>query len=97
MFRAQLQSPRLAAWQFRLARIPRWCWPIIGVAVVLLVLAVAAFAAIAGVITLAVAAVYLTVRNVYRRLTGPRATQLVRQDPFTARDVIVVERIDTKV
>ncbi len=97
MFRAQLQSPRLAALQYRLSRIPRWSWPIIGLAIALLVLAVAVFAAVAGLIVMVVAAGYLTVRNLYRRLTSPRATQLVRPEPFTARDVIVVERIDTKV
>jgi hypothetical protein len=97
MFRAQLQSPRMAAWQFRLARMPRWSWPTIGVAAVLLVLSVAVFAAIAGVITLALAAGYLAVRNVYRRLAGGRTTQLAQRDPFTSRDVIVVERVDNKV
>jgi len=65
-------------------------------AVPLLVLlaAVAVFAAVAGAIVLTVVLGLLMVRNAVRRLSGARPTDMVRHDPFTERDVIVVERVD---
>jgi hypothetical protein len=99
MFRVGVQSPQVMLWQARLSRIPRWGWALIGIAVVVpivvLLLTMAVVAVTVGIVVLAVVAGIVAVRNMLHRIAGGRRqTGLVPQDPFTARDVIVVERID---
>ena len=98
MFRAGIQAPQLLLWQARLSRIPRWGWAVIGIAVAVplavLFLTVAVIALTAGAMMLAVVLGILAVRGLARRLTGRPGTRMARRDPFTAHDVIVVERVD---
>jgi len=92
MVRVMFHNPRLNAWQHRLARIPRWGWTIIGVAIVLpivlLLLSVVAMALIAGAVALAVVIALLVLRGIFLRLKGPKddgrrkVKIVVRRDVF---------------
>jgi MFS superfamily sulfate permease-like transporter len=68
---------------------------IIGIAVIVPLVILLLIALTAGIAVAAVVACILTLRNVARRLIHPgRPAALARRDVFSARDVIVVERVD---
>ena len=73
MFHFALHHPRLSAWQNRLARVPRWGWALIGLAVVapfiILMFTVLFFAVAAGLTALGVVLLLLALRSFWMRLT----------------------------
>jgi hypothetical protein len=89
MFHARFQDPRIAKWQGRLARVPRWAWIAFGIGVlipiVVLGIAILAVALTTGAIVLAAVLVASGILGVVYKLLN-RGRRL----PAGRRDVQIV-------
>ncbi len=94
MFFTQLHDPRLAKWQARLARVPRWAWiaffigAVIPLVVTALVILVTAF--VTGAIVMAAVLVAGTLLGVIWKLMHKR-TDVRRNCRIVVRNVRVID------
>lgn len=97
MFYARFQDPRIAKWQARLARVPRWAWIAFGIGVlipiVVLGIAILAVALTTGAIVLAAVLVASGILGLAYRLMNrhPRLDEGRRNVQIVVRSARVID------